>query len=1158
MNSEALKLLGIGENFTRNQAEAATRGGNIIVSAGAGSGKTTVMIARIINKILSGEKLEHMLIVTFTRSAAADMRVKLSKKLAEVKAECKKRGDVQLYARAAEASDAMSVCNIGTLHGYCQRLIKRYYGVAGVDPAAAVCEDGEAELIKRDAVADAVADGLQSDRDSGDGYFCRMYEMLSGRKNDDGITDVIKKIVDFALSMPDPDEYLADASPDSERFGELDKIFEDRVRALRKPIAELKADLIAAKMDKHVAAIDEFEDYARGMIDSPAKTTHAKKLDETDLLNERFLALKGECKACRDLKLEFEQAKSVNGAPYATALLAVARAALADFEATKKRLNKLDYSDLEHGAFRILKDGECAREIMRSVKHVFIDEFQDVNPLQYEFMRVFKSYGAQVFVVGDIKQSIYGFRRCSPQHFKNETDGAVHIDDVRKAEERGEKRDDSRFIHIPLTDNFRSSAQVVDFINGIFDECMSESFGGADYKGRDRLVCGRALATNGLPTGARAELVTFDEKTHKKVYGADVYSVTDAARSERKADPEAEFIARAVEQYILFQTARTNAYNARVSEEARISPSELGQIAVLMRTANDRFCAELACEFDKRKIRYCFGRKSSVKSYAAAVALTDILRCVDNGFDDVALYTALRSPMGGFSDAELARIAEVGGAVLAKREKAGGDGSHAKNRRFEFWQKAEAYYGEYSPRLKRFFELRRKIAEFSQKHDCGDTLGFITSQIDYFQHVYETGGNARAVEALIEYAAQKRLDVHWFLSYYDSADFELELDGGSDAVNITTVHSSKGLEYEFVIVADAGREFNYSDIRKRIIISENGVAVKIPDIIERKAISTAPYEAERAAAPDKLKQEELRLFYVALTRAKNKLIVCGKSKPTDKRAADAASAKRPLDFALIGAKPTDAEQALLNIANDIAECKKLTPNTTAITEAAFGAENDPAVTQAVKRRCENIPQRTDVPIKACVTSLAHAALSDEYEDYTLAAPVLTLDDRALDKRVKKAGDTDVRLRGTAYHRAMELIDFDRPDYDGLEDKCENFELVDVRKIERAVEAMKLMTANKRCFKERYFIVDMPQKLISGGEGSVLVQGIIDLMIIDGNDVTIIDYKTGDPKSLVNDGYAMQLRLYAHAVEKATGGKYRVKKAYLYSFESGQTIEVSVE
>lgn len=1163
MNSEGLKAWGIGERFTVNQSAAATHDGNIIVSAGAGSGKTTVMIARIMGKILDGEKLDRMLIVTFTRSAAADMRVKLAQKLTEVRTESKNRGDGVVYGRVSEAIEAMSVCNIGTLHSYCQRLVKRYYGVAELDPAATVGEEGDIELLKSAAVDDAISERLEAERDpshEGARYFCDMYEMLLSKKKEYCAESIIKSILDFALSVPDTDGYLADAEPDDRFFGILDADFERRVKALEEPIALLKNELAAKGMAKHVTVIDEFIDYARGRIDEVTKTSHKTKLDETDALNEEFKALKKKCAECRKLKLKYDELEKKNSAPYASALTSVAKRALELFSDSKNRQNKLDYSDLEHGAFRVINDPDCVKEIMQSVEYVFIDEFQDVNPLQHAFMKTFKDMGAEMFVVGDVKQSVYGFRRCSPAHFREE---------ISHAAELGTPAQKGQFTHIPLFDNFRTSRVAVDFINGIFDATMTDGFGGADYKNRDRLICGKKDAPLyiergekvALPDTERAELVIID--TEKNLRDTDVYSVVKAAADENAPDPEAEFIASAVEKYIELSDKRVRAYNATAEKNKRIAPPELGEIAVLMRGQNQKFCAELAREFDKRGIRYNFGKKSSVKSYPAAVALTDILRCVDNRFDDVALYTALRSPMGGFSDLELAEIAAEGGAALYGREiKSGAAGRERP--RFEFWQKVEAYRGEHRSRLDRFFSLIGEIFDYSQKHDCGDTLGYITSRIAYFQHVYETGGDARAVEALIEYAANKRCDAHDFLTFYDSSDFVLELDSGSDAVNITTMHSSKGLEYDFVVVADTGRGFNYTDIRKKVLISESGTAVKIPNPQTLETEDSAPFVAQKLVAPDNLLQEELRLFYVALTRAKKKLIVCGKRKPSYKAPTSPEKAKSMLDFACFGAGAVTPDAALAAMDGAIKECEKYTAGAEA---PAYAEAEDivPEIAAAVKARCEKICARTDVPIKACVTSLAHEAATDGSDDYTSGTAVLTSDDRAPRrgeyKRVNKKNseaNIDARLRGTAYHRAMELIDFADPDYDGLGEKCENFELVDAEKIKRAVAVMQKLTAGKTYFKERYFIVDMPREYIDGStSGSVLVQGVIDLMIADGEFVTVVDYKTGDPASLLNDGYILQLKLYARAVEMATAGKFKAEKALLYSFESGEIKEVKL-
>ncbi|MBD5132382.1 MAG: UvrD-helicase domain-containing protein [Clostridiales bacterium] len=1116
-------LINDGRPFTPEQYRAITEDGNIIVSAGAGSGKTTVMIARIINKLLLGASLNDMLIVTFTRASAQDMRIKLNEKLAILS----RHVDERISSAALAALEQTSTCNIGTLHSYCQKLVKQYFFAAEIDPAAVVCEEGEAGLIKRAAVIAAI----ERAKRSGDEYFAAVSDMLKTRRSSDGLIDAVSDIVDFALSTSDPDEYLDRAKPDDQYDAALKSLLADKRADIQDKVDELKQRLQANEMAGHLEIIDEFIDYIDGKINSFTSLVGKKfKCDtpEKSIIGKTFSDLRENVKKLREQYDEADKARGIESYPYIKALCAVARDAMTAYADSKAKQGKIDYSDLEHGAYRVLKNDECLQSVMRGVRFVFIDEFQDVNPLQNDIANLLgagsdasgHTDGAETFVVGDVKQSIYGFRRCSPSHFKNA---------IARAE------NGSGITHIALAKNFRSSNEVVDFVNRVMSGVMTEDFGGVDYATPEqKLVCGRPDIKYG---DARFVAVPPVEKKKQSDDMSGEYSVKNAAAGN-DCDPQAKFIADSIVQYVAEQNERAEREAQNRGESSKKTDFKLSDIAVLMRSADPTFCASLAAELKLRGISYTFGRKSSVKSYPEAVALVDIARCVDNRLDDVALYTALRSPMGGFSDKELLEISKTGESLIP--EDAPCLSPNGKDH--AFIQKAAAYDGALKSRLDRFFEILDGFTKIAKVRDCGSVLGEITSVIDYFQFVYENGGQAGAVQALIDYASAKRVDLHAFLEYYDAADFELEADDSGNGVIITTIHSSKGLEYDFVIVADLQHRFNERDNVGKVIIGDSGVFIKSPDTAARTLTKSIPYCLANLSAPQVTRQEELRLLYVALTRAKRRLLCC-------------CRADAPVAYP----SPPDARR-MLDFMRNIASLPSDVPDYS-------GAPADEPLdvcqkaVEAIKTRLElsnakytETHKARELPIKTCVTRVASEEESADEDELPVYIPPVTDDDRD----TVGSGGADARLRGTAYHRAMELVDLLNPDIDSVKAVCENAELVNFDDISRAVKAVAPLVRNARAHaKEKYFIVDVSAdelyKTTEYNGAGVLVQGVIDLFIIDSDGKAIIvDYKTGDPEHLRNDGYRTQLELYSKAVEKSTG--IRVKRACLYSFTSGEFVD----
>lgn len=1107
--------------FTEEQKRVIYQAGSVVVSAGAGSGKTTVMIERIAEKIKRGASLDRMLIVTFTRAAAADIRVKLSKRLYELRREGEELASAgatdegaALAVKAEDALAAMPVCNIGTLHSFCQRLVRSYYYAAGLDPAATLADETETELIKTSCVKAAI-DGLSDDAE-----LSVMLGVLSARRGERAV-ETVKSIVDHALSTEDPDGYLSADMPDADFFPELDRMAARRRAELLRRSADIAARAEAVGLDAVALAAGEAADFLDGRIDAFTATRYSAKKDtggdaaaRTEV-NDAFKRLKEDCKKARDRLAEYARAREVDSSPYSAALRRAARSALELFDAKKAALGKIDYSDLEHGARRVLADDGCRAEIAAAVRYVFIDEYQDVNPLQDAIADSFASLGAEMFLVGDVKQSIYGFRRCTPECFKSKCKAAGYT-------------------HLRLNDNHRSSRAVVDFVNKVFTGLMTEDFGGEDY-------AANKLVYAGGDGGGNAEYYVVDEDVGGAERADGVYSVIGAAAADA-SDAEAELVAAKVIGFV----DRIRRFNADPKNADR--RKSLSDIAVLVRSASGAFADSLTELLSKCGIPCNVGKKSRLSDFREAKALVEIARCVDTRYDDLALYVALSSPMGGFTDGELAEIAAVGEEKARDRRlRPEREGAHG----YAFWQKAEAYRDggfPMSERLKAFYSRRESFARYAGCHDAADSLGYITSNADYFRHVYETGGGeggAAAVQAVINAAEARRGSLHAFIAYCDS-DPALEVAPSADAVSIATIHSSKGLEYDYCIVADAAHSFNMSDVRDRVIVSDRGVAVKYPDAQRGELVASAPWLAAGGVGAEKTAEEELRLFYVALTRAKSELIVCGKRK------------KRGDGYN----RQTDFMDNIAALSPDV----ELEPP----TDAPEPSRVDIAVETAVRSICEfdydarkyfgdgtrgaeltdGLRAMLKIPLKTCVTAVAAAA--DDDDDYTAAAPVFIEDEEVAPHR--RSGSADAAARGTAYHRAMELIDFERPDIDDVKSRCDGFELVDERDILAAAAAMnKLTDGASAVARERYFIADLPRRLLGlpelGAEKNVLVQGVIDLLIIypDGT-ATIVDYKTTEFSRLSDAAYRTQLKLYAAAAERAGG--YRVTHTYLYSFGHG--------
>ena len=406
-------------NFTEEQKKViTTRGGNLLVSASAGSGKTTVMIERILSLLLDdGVSLENMVICTFTRAAAADMREKLQTVLMEKANENNEIAQRQLAL--------LPTAEISTLHSWCQRLIKMYFYAIGADPAFELLDENEALSLKNEAVGEAIADEMGNPSED----FSLLYEIMESRRSDAPLRKLITKIYEFSRAQENPDEFLSVCAFEGamhprkckSAMEEELKLINERYLVRAK---ELLEETSRAGFTRNEVPLTNFCEFLEGNINAGSSTPTGRIPPDMDELNEKFKKLKAdyanatkgfdEFNFLPDPKLNLNLVK---------VLVDLTKSMAKKYEEKKKKKAKLDYSDLEHLAKKLLQSDTMA-EISQKYKYLFVDEYQDINPLQESMIALLKD--VTVFAVGDVKQSIYAFRMCEPGIFLKKYNGYRH------------------------------------------------------------------------------------------------------------------------------------------------------------------------------------------------------------------------------------------------------------------------------------------------------------------------------------------------------------------------------------------------------------------------------------------------------------------------------------------------------------------------------------------------------------------------------------------------------------------------------------------------------------------------------------------------------------------------------------------------------------
>lgn len=1112
---------------TQEQQAAIAAPGQVLVSASAGSGKTFVMIEKMISLILAGEaEVSSVLAVTFTKLAAAEMKERLRAALVR---SVNGTQSPAVRARLREQISEIGTADVCTLHSFCTGLLRRRFYEADVEANFRVLDDAEAKKLRRRALQQTIEYLLEQKSAA----FSALGAAFAGSRGFDALGKIVLEGYEKMRSRPD---YIAFLRALPARYGE--EGFESLAAELQGEVA-----LRAARLSKsaaalegemqpyleqglfggaHIAFLQERKALAERLCAAPDIFASAAILAETKLsskpradkarkgggpaaaLDEKLKTLKPQIEKLAKFAAPFasreeELARFLSSGKTAEGLCEALIAFDGFYAAAKRRAGGLDFADLEHGCLRLLENEAVRAEVNARYTHVFVDEYQDVNPVQDRILT--RLGGKNVFMVGDPKQSIYGFRGCSAAFFTQKFEQL-------SAEGRA----------LTLNGNFRSCFAVLDAVNKLFTRCMTRESCSIDYAATSVITAGDA-ARQGSPARPLgkvcAEFVPPPEKQAPPARG--VYSVAEhLGEGEGEASAEGELIAE-----LVLQEAASMRYDPAEGKEV---PNRLQDIVVLMRSGT---------EHTRRVIRSLVGRGIPVAaaaevdlcSYPEVRAMLAILQFLDNGGQEIPLAAALKSAMGGLTDEDLAAI-----RLSAKKDEKGEESFAAACRRLA------AEGGGLGQKLAAFYARAERYRLRMQVHGAAELMAYILADtgMEAQQLALPCGAErVRRLSRLI--AAAGSAAVHEFLEQVKvSGELGYTESGGENAVRVMTMHASKGLEFPVVIVGGLNKPFA-GDQSPVLFDDEWGFALKAYDPSSHTAAETILRAAASRRAARRRSEDEMRLLYVALTRAKSSLhLVFSKEQPFDEAAL--TEAKSFADF---------IDLTLLQ--NNYAPVAGTAP-------APAG---------------ERVISGCDEAAKAAV--LARYALPYAYQSSTLL-PVKTSPSailqalRAEEPAVggeEYASDADA-AHGTAYHAFLERADFSAPVEEEIARVCallppQQAALLDAGRL-RAVLQMPVFASlsGYTLGREREFLMFLPARQLfeTDAEDEVLVQGVIDLLAARGGECIVIDYKYSShgPEQLLAR-YAPQLKIYAAAARRGGASKVR---AYIVNILQCYTLPVPQE
>lgn len=1179
------------------QAAVDNRGGGLLVSAAAGSGKTRVLVERLLDRVEEGADVDRFLVITYTKAAAAELRGRIVEELSDRLA--LRPTDSHLRRQATLVYKA----GISTVHAFCAQLLRECGHLLDIDPDFRLCDEGEAGILMLRALNDVLDERYESMDPEGD--FAQLVDTMSAGRDDQRLVQIVLDIRGRVQAHPNPAAWLAEqertfalegvTDPVQTPWGELllsdaagQAAYWRRRMEEARDLCERDADLLANYGDsvaQTAQALQQFEeaagrgwDEARDLLPIPFPTVGRKKMVDDLAAVERVKAIRTACKK-RLEKLGDWFADSGDDLladlrtvyPAMRGLFALVKDFEAAYAAEKARRGLLDFSDLEHMAVKLLvgEDGqptELARQWSGRYDEIMVDEYQDTNEVQNAIFSALSKDGTNLFMVGDVKQSIYRFRLADPTIFLSKYRTFKPYTQAGEGEER----------RVILSRNFRSRPEVLEGSNYLFRAIMSVPFGEMEYSDDQALYPGAPFQPD---PAYCVELDALD---------GDIDGEEGAEKVSRDL-VEARFAARRIRELLDGSFPVSDG-------QGGTRPVRPSDIVILLRSPNT-VLRHYARALGERDILWeAEGGGDFFGSTEISVALS-LLQIVDNPRQDVALISVLRSPVYGFSADRLAQIRAASPDTDFYAALAADDGEDSR-----------AFLAELD-------DLRFGSGDMSS-HQLLWHIYDRTNLLGIFGTMGEGETRQGNLLALAELARQFEGAGHKGLFRFLTYLTRLRENGAklapptagrtSGGVRIMSIHKSKGLEFPVVLLCGLARRLNREDMSRPILFHPKlGVGPKGLDVGRGIEYPTLARMAVARQLEREMMAEELRLLYVAMTRAKEKLILSvaltGGGRDLEKLAGDSGYPVDPQ--VLLGCQSVGQWVLLAALCRpDGGALRRAAGQEVAVPTAPFGPEWDIRFVDGAPL-AQTPPHRWTAPAQTTEQetgdgeALAHRLRWTYPHQEEVAIPskltATQLKGRALDEEAAEEAPRSARplsfgrprfaaeemgltaaQQGTALHQVLQYIDFE---------KAETVEGVQAE-IARLVEGQYITPQQGEAVDPApiaaFFQSDLGQELLSSvslrrefkfsilepasryypqaGEGEqVLFQGVVDCYYETLEGITVVDFKTDrvTKRSMAEraEHYRPQLEAYSRALEEITGKK--VIRRVLWFFALNQSVDL---
>ncbi len=1005
--------------------------GNLIVSAAAGSGKTHVIIERIIRLVRDEHvSVDKILAVTFTRLAADEMKEKLKNALIK---EYNETGD--LYFK--DQLNVVSSADISTIHSFLGNVLRTYFYKINLDPNFEIADERKSKKIMNSAL-----NGLFEELyESGEEKFLEVLNYYVVNRQDDSFKQTIIDLYKFSNS----ETSIEDLTKKSLNFH--DKAFEIfKSGAMNEIIKEQKANLNGYDEEKN----------------EKTKNTISVLLDLTKKFKEKYNEL-------------------------------------------KREENAVDFADLEFLSIELFQNEEVLSDIKNKYEYIFVDEYQDVNAVQEEIVKKISSNNA--FMVGDSKQSIYGFRGCNPKYF---TDKFIRYE----KKEGGEA--------ISLNKNFRSAKNIVNAVNNVFSEIMTKELGDFSYS-ENKMVYGEGYKE--YEGKAVIKIVKDDLEQDNNYIFPGVYSVVKNSEKSKKQTTSAELLALID---TIKKVHKTAYYDVKTNSYKSVEYDDICILTRSIKSMGEKIMKALV----ENDIPISSGVKNEVSGYPEIKALHSAVKAISFMQSDVDLATVMLN-FGDFNEDELLKIRKIGTNKVSY---------------YDAVKKASLVEDEFGKKIKNFIAWFNEIRLYAEYMPASIVLRRVINESNWNLKLMATSQGKTKMARVERFLSEadftsKPMYINEFNEYLDEFidDISFSETDGEGTVKLMTAHASKGLEFPIVIVIGVTYAFSSKDRRKQVLVDrEYGITPKCYDSTNMTVMETPAMLLVKESYKRKRAIEEIRLFYVELTRAKCELYVI-----------------------------VDKEIAIIHDLEKVSEAK---------SQLDFLAESDMSIEYLVGSELYNLLSREECGEFVAGSYENKLAVEKIKENLSFKYRFINATTLPLKTSVSKLNESDKEYykiteafgesssaSGTAYHKFLEFSSFNS---DRVEEELgsflntslitdEEYALLDANKLKNILNMPIFKEIkDKKVYKERKFCNFIDAKDVGyDAQEKILVQGIIDLIVEDDDGLILIDYKLSkieEDKDII-DKYSKQLSLYKKALENSMNVK--VKKVYIVNILQEKIIEL---